>query len=99
MLFLSLDAYKWVSVNWGSRSPSGVMLRIGSGANCNMSWFIGPEITDTPLRRILGKSLWSISVRFAFAELPYQDRQSNIMAHSIDTYLFGARELDISIYP
>ncbi len=28
-----------------------------------------------------------------------QPNKSNIRAHSIDTYLFGARELDISIYP
>ena len=38
------------------------------------------------LRRILGKSFWSSSVRFTFAEL------------LTNTYLFGSRELDISIY-
>ncbi len=45
----------------------------------------------TCLRRILGKSFWSSCVRFTLADL--LTNKSNIRAHSIDTYLFGAREL------
>ena len=49
------------------------------------------------LRRIPCKLFWSSCVRFTFANL--LRNTSNIRAHSIDTYLFVARKLDISIYP
>ncbi len=51
------------------------------------------EIAFLSLRWILGKSIWSSCIRFTFADLLVN------RAHSIGTYFFGARELDISIYP